>query len=543
MRRATSSPGDNYEREADQIAAQVTRMSVAPCACGGSCPRCKQHGETIPAIQRLAYSKSAPADVSAEVTRGTGGNGHPLDGSTRIFMETRLGHDFSHVRVHTDAAAQQSAQNLNALAYTSGRDVVFAAGRHSPNTQEGRYLIAHELAHVMQQSGTNESHTRSDYSGRAVAAESARRTQTISQAPRGQVARKAAPVFGPTCSGGANDPCQLARCSDNQKATAKLDIQRGLQYVNASVAALSAKPLSDFTARTMDWYFGGHDDTTVATVKTRLACIATGMASAQFGCDPNDPNLGYTCTPDDLPICGHHVTNICFTNNHFNQDGRGRAHTAIHEVSHLEGMSISEKKSNPDIYQDQGRFLDMPPSQAMQNADSYALFATTIGTRNQQTTFLFVPSVSFGRAFSLHADPTWYYQGTLGVEAQHPRLRVFHPGLSLGITLIGDAENKETGGQASTSMLVSLLGSLRIGKSRRPGAGGGLEFSLYGGPAVTIAPGKEGEIGAVAGVAFGYRWHMLDFTVGAGYAYDPSRSDVGLQHLATVGGTFSLALH
>jgi hypothetical protein len=66
-------------------------------------------------------------------------------------MEPRFGHDFSRVRVYTDATAAKSAQTINALAYTVGQSVVFDANQYSPQTNEGRRLIAHELAHTLQQ--------------------------------------------------------------------------------------------------------------------------------------------------------------------------------------------------------------------------------------------------------------------------------------------------------------------------------------------------------------------------------------------------------
>lgn len=68
-------------------------------------------------------------------------------------MESRLGHDFSRVRVHTDARAAQSARAVHAPAFTVGQDVVFGAGQYSPGTPAGRRLLVHELAHVAQQSG------------------------------------------------------------------------------------------------------------------------------------------------------------------------------------------------------------------------------------------------------------------------------------------------------------------------------------------------------------------------------------------------------
>jgi hypothetical protein len=77
--------------------------------------------------------------------------GQPLDASTRGFMESRFGHDFSRVRVHSDAAAAASAAAVNALAYTVGGHVVLGAGMYTPGTQEGRALLAHELTHVLQQ--------------------------------------------------------------------------------------------------------------------------------------------------------------------------------------------------------------------------------------------------------------------------------------------------------------------------------------------------------------------------------------------------------
>lgn len=81
--------------------------------------------------------------------------GQPLDTSTRAFMELRLGHDFSQVRVHTDRRAAESAESVNAQAYTVGRDVVFGARQYAPGTSEGQRILAHELTHVAQQSGAS----------------------------------------------------------------------------------------------------------------------------------------------------------------------------------------------------------------------------------------------------------------------------------------------------------------------------------------------------------------------------------------------------
>jgi hypothetical protein len=77
--------------------------------------------------------------------------GQPLDPETRAFMEPRFGYDFSHVRVHTDGKSAESARAVNAVAYTVGQDVVFSTGNFAPDNKQGKKLLAHELAHVVQQ--------------------------------------------------------------------------------------------------------------------------------------------------------------------------------------------------------------------------------------------------------------------------------------------------------------------------------------------------------------------------------------------------------
>src|SRR5713226_3819414 len=81
---------------------------------------------------------------------GSGG-GSPLDTDTKGFMESRLGSDFSDVRVHTDATASASARSVQAYAYTVGSDVVFQSGKYEPESDSGKRMLAHELTHVVQQ--------------------------------------------------------------------------------------------------------------------------------------------------------------------------------------------------------------------------------------------------------------------------------------------------------------------------------------------------------------------------------------------------------
>jgi hypothetical protein len=80
-------------------------------------------------------------------------HGKPFEPALRQEMEQRFGHDFSRVRVHIGAVAEQSARDVNARAYTVGDNLVFGAGEFKPETRQGRRLLAHELTHVVQQSG------------------------------------------------------------------------------------------------------------------------------------------------------------------------------------------------------------------------------------------------------------------------------------------------------------------------------------------------------------------------------------------------------
>jgi hypothetical protein len=111
------------------------------------CDKCLQKERPL---QRSAVP-SARDSVPSVVNGVLRSPGMQLDEVTRAFMESRFGHDFSNVRVHTDARSAESALDINALAYTLGRDVVFGDGRYAPHTHKGRLLLAHELTHIVHQ--------------------------------------------------------------------------------------------------------------------------------------------------------------------------------------------------------------------------------------------------------------------------------------------------------------------------------------------------------------------------------------------------------
>jgi Domain of unknown function (DUF4157) len=77
--------------------------------------------------------------------------GKPLDSETRAYMEPRFRHDFSKVRIHADDRAAEAASSIDARAFTLNRNIVFGPGEYAPQVESGRRLVAHELAHVVQQ--------------------------------------------------------------------------------------------------------------------------------------------------------------------------------------------------------------------------------------------------------------------------------------------------------------------------------------------------------------------------------------------------------
>jgi Domain of unknown function (DUF4157) len=153
---AISNSNHPLEQEADRIADQVMAASTHSMI------------ECAPLqIQRFNGQATNSANTApASVDRVLAGSGQPLEHALRKDMEQRFGHDFSHVRVHAGDAAEQSAQDVNANAYTVGQNIVFGPSRFAPETYQGRRLLAHELTHVVQQSGAQGSLANQSYAHR-----------------------------------------------------------------------------------------------------------------------------------------------------------------------------------------------------------------------------------------------------------------------------------------------------------------------------------------------------------------------------------------
>jgi hypothetical protein len=117
-------------------------------------PEAAEEVQTKPSLQRAAAngSNDASSNLESQLSSSKGG-GSPLPDEVRSFMEPRIGADFGSVRVHTDSEAVQMNRELSAQAFTHGSDIYFGAGKYNPSSSDGKRLLAHELTHVVQQTG------------------------------------------------------------------------------------------------------------------------------------------------------------------------------------------------------------------------------------------------------------------------------------------------------------------------------------------------------------------------------------------------------
>jgi hypothetical protein len=139
---------DPLEDEADRVAGQVMRLPGLDVSIGTAQP---QINRIQPKLRGGATGDPLEREPTAPSPGSFRGRGDPLPAPVRGFFERRLDYDFGGVRVHHGPDATESASSLGARAYTYGRDIVFGASEYSPGSQQGRQLLAHELAHVVQQ--------------------------------------------------------------------------------------------------------------------------------------------------------------------------------------------------------------------------------------------------------------------------------------------------------------------------------------------------------------------------------------------------------
>lgn len=149
---------DPLEDEADAMADKVMRMPE-PSFIQRKCAHCEEEEKLqrkpLPSFlqKKAADGQHAINDNASRQIQSAKGGGSPLPQPIQSFMESRFGASFSGVRIHTDAAAAQTAEAINAQAFTVGKDIFFNGGKYAPESAGGGHLLAHELTHVLQQEG------------------------------------------------------------------------------------------------------------------------------------------------------------------------------------------------------------------------------------------------------------------------------------------------------------------------------------------------------------------------------------------------------
>ncbi|HEY5745433.1 MAG TPA: DUF4157 domain-containing protein [Chryseolinea sp.] len=173
---------DRYEREADAMADKVVQRLASPepltkkaasiqakplvgtitPLVQTKCAACEHEEKLQAKNENNNPGQTASASIESNLNASKG-SGSPLPESTRTQMESSFGADFSSVRIHSDSAAAEMNKNLNAQAFTHGSDIYFNSGKYNVNGQQGKHLLAHELTHVVQQSGMEPNNTLQRY--------------------------------------------------------------------------------------------------------------------------------------------------------------------------------------------------------------------------------------------------------------------------------------------------------------------------------------------------------------------------------------------
>lgn len=157
-----NNPNDKYEQEADVISDKVMRMeqpfiqqkTLPISSLQRKCAHCEEEEKKMQRKEMTGGKITADNSLGNYVST-LSNSGQPLPNEARSFYEPRFGYDFSKVKIHSDTVAAKSAQSINALAYTSGNNIVFNSGQYAPDTNSGKRLLSHELTHVVQQNANH----------------------------------------------------------------------------------------------------------------------------------------------------------------------------------------------------------------------------------------------------------------------------------------------------------------------------------------------------------------------------------------------------
>ncbi|HEX5707206.1 MAG TPA: DUF4157 domain-containing protein, partial [Pyrinomonadaceae bacterium] len=480
---------DPAEREADGVAEQVMSNSHASLTTGAQVKPGAVTGASAGTVADASASAGAFAGASASVSASAGlrvsrlasstppssslqtrtappavhevlrSSGEPLDAATRGFMESRFGQDFGGVRVHSNQKAAESARAVNARAYTVGRDVVFGESQYAPNTEAGQKLLAHELAHVLQQGATAAGTLQREETTATPETTGATQTTGTATPPEESAATDAATSStAPTGKCGVDDSCSASRCDELRKSLAEAQ-----ELVAAAKRDLEPDrhggSLSERTSRVLRWHFhtSSHDAIariidTFGQLETRLnegmrlfTCKDVGKHCYFLGFIPNA--IAYTSQGDyQIVLCG----------SFFGSGKREQAKTLIHEAGHNVGLPRSPL--DRDVYISGHEYRALSTEEALVTTDSYANFAHD--NRYGIPFSIILPEAlgefRTGVAFT-ETQPQWMLSYGFTVGFSHPVFSLIYPVAGVEITYM-----PATGERRDRAITSATIGA-RIG--------------------------------------------------------------------------------
>ena len=401
------------------MSSRMTATLQRKCACGKGassgeqCEDCKKK-----TLQRRATSNSGPAIAPPIVHDVLRSPGQPLDKATRDFMEPRFGRDFSHVRVHTDQPAEQSARAVDARAYTVGSHIAFDSSSYFPGSREGQKLIAHELAHTIQQKdagsgktgqlevgpSTSPAESAADAAAEAVFAGHSLTTGKENKA-RASVQRQPKPTSPKPQSTGCDDAHQqsinkgaqtaqtwlssvtqwFATYGQELEGRKKFGIDTGYRPIGDSLFSKLTLLNDNFGFKqrvTGPDYHATFPDSAKSDVSSKdLTAFWNAAVAIRSNFAAVNTSLKYRCQPtcpgtegaerDGQAVAGSQEYTIC-TGAFDRQSDDVKAAVVLHEAFHATFSAFDH-----DSYSGTAGY---PGVDALTNADSYATFASIIAT-------------------------------------------------------------------------------------------------------------------------------------------------------------------
>jgi hypothetical protein len=333
-------------------------------------------------LQRFGSDLADAPGASPMVVDVLRSAGTPLSRSDMRLMERRFEHDFSRVRVHVDAEAGQSARSVSSRAYTVGQDIVFAPGQFAPGAPTGQRLLAHELAHVVQQ----------DQAG-SVASPTV--TTPVAVEPQGSPAEREAEQIASSVVAGGQGRATMSPPTDRvYRADVEDCSADDTKEVRAALSASDTKVVATVNAimgggstanAAVAKYFGSSGSSRVSGIALRLLETANGLKGATIECEnPDSWFYGHFCGEGTLgyvraapAFLGLGSIHLCQPSFH-NLTGPQRICTLVHEGAHRYIDADDEAYYTLDCAET-SETRGMDDDERYENADSFGCLVQTLG--------------------------------------------------------------------------------------------------------------------------------------------------------------------